>query len=472
MWLGLFEDAVGMRVIICGAGQVGSTIARHLATEGINVTVVDISPDQARRADESYDVRGIVGHASHPEVLERAGARDADMLIAVTRSDEVNMVACQVAYSLFRVRRRIARVRHHGYLEPLWQGLYAADQLPIDVIISPEVEVANGIVRRLRTPGAFDTVALADGRVQLLGVHCNTGACSLVGRRMKELSSMGGSGIVVGVIVRNGHAFVPRAEDQVQQGDDVYVITETSHLGRVMTFLGHEEQIARRIVIVGGGNVGLNLASRIARDDPYVSLKVIEHSRERAEFISRELGDAAVVLQGDALDKDVLIEANVQSAETIIAVTNDDETNIFASVLAKREGCTRAITLVNKTSYEHVLPALGIDAVVSPSAITISTILRHVRHRSISALYTLREGFGEVIQATAQKGSRLVKGTLRDAKLPDGMLVGAIVRNGEVIIPTSSTCVHPGDSIIAVVAYQVLHKAEAILAGPSNESNG
>jgi trk system potassium uptake protein len=456
-----------MRVIVCGAGQVGSTIARHLATEGIDVTVVDISPNQARRADESYDVRGMVGHASHPEALERAGARDADMLIAVTRSDEVNMVACQVAYSLFNVRRRIARVRHYGYLEPIWKGLYASDQLPIDVIISPEVEVANGIVRRLRTPGAFDTVSLADGRVHLLGVHCNTGACSLVGRRMKELSSSGGSGIVIGAIVRSGEAFVPRGEDQVQQGDDVYVITERSHIDRVMAFLGHEEQVARRIVIVGGGNVGLNLASRIARSASPVSLKVIEHSRERAEFISRELGDAAVVLQGDALDKDVLIEANVQSAETIIAVTNDDETNIFASVLAKREGCTRAITLVNKTSYEHVLPALGIDAVVSPSAITISTILRHVRHRSISALYTLREGFGEVIQATAQEGSRLVKGTLRDALLPDGMLIGAIVRNDEVIIPTSSTRVQPGDSIIAVVAYRVLRKAEAILAGTS-----
>jgi trk system potassium uptake protein TrkA len=287
---------------------------------------------------------------------------------------------------------------------------------------------------------------------------------------MKELSTSGGSGIVVGVIVRNGHAFVPRAEDQVQQGDDVYVITETDRVDRVMAFLGHEAQVARRIVIVGGGNVGLNLATRIARHAPYVSLKMVEHSRERAELISRELRDAAVVIQGDALDKEVLLEANVQSADTIIAVTNDDETNIFASVLAKREGCTRAITLVNKTSYEHVLPALGIDAVVSPSAITISTILRHVRHRSVSALYTLREDFGEVIQATAQEGSRLVKGTLREAGMPDGMLIGAIVRNGEVIIPTSSTRVHPGDSIIAVVAYRALRKAEAILAGPSAET--
>jgi trk system potassium uptake protein len=203
-----------MRVIVCGAGQVGSTIARHLATEGMDVTVVDISPDQARRADESYDVRGIVGHASHPEVLERAGARDADMLIAVTRSDEVNMVACQVAYSLFNVRRRIARLRHPGYLEPIWQGLYASDQLPIDVIISPEIEVANGIARRLKTPGAL---ALADGRVRLLGVHCNSTACTLFGRKVRDLSSLGGPPMVIAAIVRNGRAFVPRGDDQTEE---------------------------------------------------------------------------------------------------------------------------------------------------------------------------------------------------------------------------------------------------------------
>ena len=460
-----------MKVIVCGAGQVGSTIARHLATEGIDVTVVDVSPEQARRADESYDVRGMVGHAAHPEVLERAGAREADMLIAVTRSDEVNMLACQVAYSLFNVGRRIARVRHQGYLEPIWGGLYAADQLPIDVVISPEREVANGIARRLKTPGAFDTVPLAQGRVHLLGVHCDTGACSMVGRHLNELPSLlQGAGLVVVAIVRNGEAFVPRGEHRIERGDDVYVNTEAGHVDRVMAFLGHEEEVARRVVIVGGGNVGLNLAKRLASSAPSVSLKLIEHSRERAEFVSHELRDAAVVLHGDALDREVLSEANVRAAETVIAVTNDDETNIFASVLAKREGCARAITLVNKTSYGPLLPALGIDAVVSPNAITISTILRHVRHRSISALYNLREDFGEVIEATAQEGSRLVRGTLRDVGMPDGMLIGAVVRNGEVIIPTGETRVRPGDNIVAVVTYRALRKAEAILAGVPRET--
>jgi trk system potassium uptake protein len=459
-----------MRVIVCGAGQVGSTIARHLALEGIDVTVLDLSPDQARRVDESYDVQGMVGHASHPEDLERAGARDADMLIAVTRSDEVNMVACQIAYSLFNIPRRIARLRHRGYLEPIWRGLYANDQLPIDVIISPEIEVASGIERRLKTPGAFDTVPLAGGRLQLLGIHCNTVSCSVIGTCLRDLPvQMPDPGIAVVSIIRGGQAFVPRGDDRIEQGDDVYVIAEAAQVDRIMRIFGHAEVVARRIVIVGGGNVGLNLADRLSRSPQGLSLKIVEHSRERAEFIARELGDAAIVLHGDALEKEVLDEAHVSTAETVIAVTNDDETNIFASVLAKRAGCARAITLVNKSAYEPMLPALGIDAVVSPNEITISTILRHVRHRSISGLYTLREDFGEVIEATAQPGSQLVSGSLREVGMPDGMLIGAIVRNGGVIIPTGETRVHPGDSVIAMVTYRALRKAEAMLIGTSQD---
>jgi trk system potassium uptake protein TrkA len=459
-----------MRVIVCGAGQVGSAIARHLATEGIDVTVIDSSPEQARRIDESYDVRGMVGHASHPEVLERAGAQDADMLIAVTQSDEVNMVACQVAYSLFNVRRRIARLRHSGYLEHTRRGLYGQDQLPIDVIISPEIEVASGIERRLRTPGAFDTVPLAEGRVQLLGIHCNTGSCSLLGHPLRDLPRLlPDAGLVVVAIIRNGQAIVPSAHDHIERGDDVYIVAQTEQVERIMRFFGHEEEVARRVIIVGGGNVGLNLAKRIIQSSPATALRVIEHSRARAELISQELRDSAIVLNGDALDKDTLIEANVRAAETIIAVTNDDETNIFASVLAKREGCTRAITLVNKSSYEPLLPIMGIDAVVTPNAITISSILRHVRHRSVSALYTLREDFGEVIEATVQQGSRLVRGNLGQVGLPAGMLIGAVVRGDAVIIPTTETVVEPGDNVIALVTYRDLRKGEALLIGTEQD---
>jgi trk system potassium uptake protein TrkA len=309
-------------------------------------------------------------------------------------------------------------------------------------------------------------VPLASGRVQLLGIHCTDHSCVMAGMRLSELPErLPGLGFVIVAIIRNGRAFVPGGEDRTECGDDVYVVTEPATVDRIMAAFGHRERVARRVVLVGGGNVGLHLARMLAKEAPEVALKIIESGRERAAFIAGELGREAVVLHGDALDAEVLEEANVGAAETMVAVTNDDETNIFTSVLAKRAGCQRAITLVNKTSYEAILPSLGIDAVVSPSAITISTILRHVRRGAISALYTLREDFGEVIEAEALPGSRLVSGALRRIGMPAGMLVGAVVRQGEVIIPNGDTRIEPGDRVIAVVAYNALRQAEAMIAG-------
>jgi len=459
-----------MRVIVCGAGQVGTTIARHLAREGNDVTVIDSSVEQARRADESYDVRGMVGFASYPETLREAGAEDADLLVAVTRSDEVNMVACQVAYSLFGVKRRIARLRHHGYLQPIWRGLYARDQLPIDVIISPEVEVARGIARRLHTPGTFDMVPLAEGRVQLLGIHCSDAACRLAGQPMGALRQQAAEhGFIIAALVREGRAFVPGPQDRLECGDDAYVIAGPGQVRRVTAAFGHEERAARRLVIVGGGNVGQHLARMMAREG-LVSLKLIEHNPERAEQIARELGPEAVVLRGDALEKELLEEADIGAADTVVAVTNDDETNIFASVLAKRAGCRRAITLVNKSSYEPMMDSMGIDAVVSPSSITISSILRHVRRGAVTQVYKLRGDFGEVLEAEALPGSPLVSGPLGEVGLPPGMLVGAVLRGEETIIPDATTVVQPGDSVIAVVAHDALRAAEAVLSAPGDEA--
>jgi trk system potassium uptake protein TrkA len=420
-----------------------------------------------RAVDESYDVRGMVGHASHPEVLARAGAQDADMLIAVTRSDEVNIVACEVAQALFGVKRRIARLRHHGYLERIWSGRCAADQLPIDVVISPEAEVARGIVRRLRTPGAFDMVTLVDGKVRLLGIHCDQVPCPVAGTRLADLAgAFPHMAVNVLAIFRRGRAFVPRGQDRIEAGDDVYVVTAPDQVDELMGAFGHHERVARRVVIVGAGNVGLHLAQTLGHEAPLVSLKLIEHSKERAELVSTELGDGVVVLHGDALDKETLEEANIRSAETVVAVTNDDETNIFASVLAKREGCARAITLVNKASYEPLLPALGIDAVVSPNEVTISTILRHLRRGAISAVHTLRESFGEVIEAEALAGSRLVGGLLEDVVMPEGMRIGVVVRpDGTVRIPDGRFRIEAGDRVVAIVTYRALHKAEAMLTG-------
>lgn len=460
-----------MKVIVCGAGQVGTTIARHLANEGAQVTVIDNDPELVRRVDASYDVRGIVGHASHPGTLRQAGARDADMLIAVTRSDEVNMVACQVAYSLFKVKRRVARLRHAGYLAQDKSGLFAAEHLPIDVIISPEIEIAEGISRRLRTPGAFDMVPLANGLVELLGLHIEPAVCAVTGERVGDIvEGFDGDGMSIVAIVRGGTCFVPDSDERLEPGDDVYIVAKHERISDVMLAFGHTEKVGRRLVIVGAGNVGLHLARKIKRTAPAMDVKIIEQSRERAEFVSQELGGGVIVLQGDALDRQLLEEAQAGLAETIVAVTNDDETNIFTSVLAKQAGCKRAITLVNKRSYETLIPTLGIDAVVSPSAVTISTVLRHVRRGAISALYTLREDFGEVVEAEIDEGSRLLRLPLEQLGLPKGMKIGAVVRDGKVLFPQADFRFAVGDHVIALVTYSYLKLAEALFGVTGGKS--
>jgi len=453
-----------MRVIVCGAGQVGTTIARHLSTEGFNVTVIDSDAEQVRRVDESHDVRGVIGHASHPETLRKAGAQDADMLVAVTRSDEVNMVACQVAYSLFGVKRRLARLRHAGYLAQDKTGLYAAEHMPIDVIISPEIEIAKGISRRLATPGAFDMMPMAKGLVELLGIHVEDTRAPVVKERIADLAKDEQfEGMSIIALVRKGRCFIPDAQDRVTIGDDVYVLAKRGRVDALMSAFGHHERVARKLIIVGAGNVGLNLAKTLRKRSPLVDIKLIENDEARAEYVAAELGGPVVVLRGDALDRALLDEAQASSTETLVAVTNDDETNIFASVLGKQAGCKRAITLVNKRSYEAVLPALGLSTIVSPSAVTISTVLRHIRHDAINALYTLREDFGEVIEAKITEGSRLLRRPIGQLGLPVGMKIGAVIRDGEVMFPDPETLLQDGDSVIALVTYSYLQFAEALL---------
>ena len=452
-----------MQVIICGAGQVGSNIARYLASESADVTVIDQSQELVAKLSDSLDVKGIVGFASHPDVLERAGAPDADMIIAVTYADEVNMVACQICHSLFDVPTKIARIRHQSYLDPMWADLFSRDHLPIDVIISPEVEVARAISRRLEIPGAFDVIPLADGKISLIGVHCAE-ECPILETPLRQLTDLFPDlHIVIVGIWRNGTGLVPTGDDELLAGDDVYFVAETSHLNRAMTVFGHEEQEARRVIIVGGGNIGLNLAQRLENGSRRVMTKVIERDKKRAELVAQTL-DRTVVLHGDALDSDILEQANVAESETVVAVSNDDETNILSSLLAKRHGSQRAVTLVNTTSYGPLIGTLGIDTVVSPRAITVSTILQHVRRGRIRSVHTISEGFGELIEAEALETSSLVGVPLREADLPDGVVLGAIVRDGEVVIPRGDTVVRTGDLVVLFAATQAVKKVEKLFA--------
>ncbi|MGF1640315.1 MAG: Trk system potassium transporter TrkA [Rhodospirillales bacterium] len=452
-----------MKIIICGAGQVGFNIARHLSLENNDVTVVDTSPDLIRRVNDSLDAQGIVGHASRPDVLERAGTADADMIIAVTPMDEVNMVACQVAHSLFDVPIKIARVRHQSYLDPAWSSLFSREHMPIDVIISPEVEVAKAISRRLRVPGAFEMIPLADDKVRLLGVRCDAN-CPLINTPIKQLTQLFPElNIVIVGLLRENRPIKLTSNEQMMVGDDVYFVIESDQLSRAMTAFGHEEPEAKRLLICGGGNIAVLLAQEIERDHPYISVKIVEANAERAAVVASILS-GTVVLNGDVLDPDILEEANVSATDTVVVITDDDETNILASLLAKRHGAKRAITLLNKSTYEPLITTLGIDVIVSPRSITASTILQHVRRGHIYSVHTLREGFGELIEAEALETSGLVGAPLKEVKLPAGVMIGAIVRAGKVISPRGTTIVQDKDRVVLFATADAVRKVEKLFS--------
>lgn len=440
-----------MKVLICGAGQVGFSIARQLASEDNDVTVIDESPEKAHKIGDTLDAKAFVGFASHPDVLDQAGATDSDMIIAVTFADEVNMVACQVAHSVFNVPTKIARVRSGSYLNPKWRDIFSRNHMPIDVIISPEIEVARAVVRRLEVPGAIDMMPFADGRVRVIGVRCNDD-CPVVNTPLRQLTELFPDlTIMVLAILRGDRMLVPRANDQMFVGDEVYFAVDADHITRAMAAFGHEERKARRVIVVGGGNIGFYLAREMEENYAGVSLKVIENDRDRALKIADRFS-RTVVIHGDAVDNEILNEANVQAAETIISVTNDDEINILSSLLAKRSGTARAFTLIKNLTYTPLVSSLGIDVVVNPRDITVSTILQHVRRGRIRAARSLHHGDAELIEAEALETAPLVGKPLREIRFPAGILIGAMVRDDNVIIPCGDTVIRAKDRVIAIAA--------------------
>ncbi|MSO70755.1 MAG: Trk system potassium transporter TrkA [Alphaproteobacteria bacterium] len=452
-----------MRAIVCGAGQVGSSIARELAAEEVNVTVIDQRPDLIKRISDTLEVQALVGFASHPDVLEAAGARDAEMIIAVTFADEVNMVACQVAHSLFNVPTKIARVRARSYLKPDWADLFTRSHLPIDVIISPEIEVARAIRRRLAVPGAFEVIPLAGDRLRLVGVRCRED-CPLVRTPLRQLTTLFPElRIRIVGIRRDERPIVPRGDDQMLPGDDVYFVVDTRQVGRAMAAFGHLEPEAHRVLIIGAGNIGQGLAEDLAASDSGVEVKLIEIDKERAEKVAQAC-PRAIVLNGDALDPELLAEAGVGRVETVVAVSNDDEVNILASLLAKRSGAQRAVTLVNKLGYGPLTRPLGIDVVVNPRAITVSTILQHIRRGRIHSVHLLSDDFGEILEAEALETSGLVGVPLREARLPPGVIIGALVRGGEVQVARPDTVLAAGDRVVLFAVKESVKAVEKLFS--------
>ena len=436
-----------MKVIICGAGQVGWQIARHLAGERNDVTVVDKNPDLVRRATDMLDVQGVTGFASYPDVLERAGAEDADMLIAATHSDEVNMVTCQVAHSIFGVPRKIARLRAQSYLDAIYSDLYRREHMPIDVVISPEREVAEAALQRLAAPAAFDTESFLEGKVQLLGIKLDDD-CPVLDTALRQLTDLFStlSAIVVGVR-RKGTLFVPGPNDQLYAGDEIYVFSRTEDIPRTLEVFGKKAHEQHRVVIIGGGNVGLQVARELEQSERRVRVKVIEKDRARAERAAEEL-ERTIVLHGDGLSIELLREANIESADAILAVTDDDKTNLLACVRAKSEGVALAISLVNDPSLIPLMGPLHIDAYINPRATTVSSILRHIRHGRVRNVYSIGDAEAEVIEAQVLSTSPMAGRQIRDIDFPEGVRVGAVEKGGKVVRPQGNTRIDEGDIVV------------------------
>ena len=451
-----------MKVIICGAGQVGWQIARHLAGEKNDVTIVDSDQDLVSRATDTLDVKGVSGFASYPNVLNNAGAEDADMIIAATHSDEVNMVTCQVAHSIFDIPRKIARLRSQSYLDAIYADLYRRDHLPIDVVISPELEVAEAALKRLSFPNAFESETFLNNQAQLLGLHIEEN-CPVINTPLRQLTDLFSSlrVIVVGVR-RQGILFAPSAGDQLFCSDEVYLMCHSNDVNRTLDVFGKSQGEQNRIVLIGGGNVGLRIAKTLEDSEHRVRLKIIEKNRSKAETAASSL-ERTIVLHGDGLDSGLLDEANISKTDTILAVTDDDKTNMLVAVRAKSRGCKKAITLINDPTMSALMEPLGIDAYINPRSTTVSSILRHIRHGKVKNVYSIGDAEAEIIEAQVMSTSPIAGSRIGDLDFPEGVIVGGILKNGDMVKPNSNSKIEEGDIIALFALSKDIPEVERLL---------
>ncbi len=451
-----------MNIIICGAGRVGFSISKQLNAQGHSITVIDQSSEFIQKINDTQDVKGVVGRATFPSVLEKAGAKDTDMIIAVTQNDETNMVICQVAHSIFNINKKIARIRSQEFLGTKWGKLFGESNLPIDVIISPELEVAKSLQRKLEAPGALDSVPFAEGKIKVLEINIDE-KCPLINTELVQLTKKFPDlrANILGVI-RGEKFIILKKKDKMIVGDKAFVVLNAAQINRTLTAFGHEEKMAKKILIIGGGNIGFNLAKNLETDTEGVRVKIIEKNKERAEYIANELNNT-IVINGDGLDEDVLKEANIEESETILSLTNDDEDNIMVSVLAEKINPNkRTITLVNKKNYSILQSSLKIDDLVDPRQTTISTILKHVHKGTIETVYTLLDGEYEFIEAEVLETSELISKSIKESNLPEEIRIGAIVRGKEIIIPKSNFKFEKKDQVVFLTKREHLEKVESL----------
>ena len=449
-----------MKTIIIGAGELGLNIARHLVLENQNVTLIDSDPEKLRAVNEMLDVQTILGMGSHPDVLEAAGCGSADMIIAVTRSDEVNMVACQMAYSLFNVPKKIARVRHSSYRELVTGHLFTPDNMPVDVIISPEIEVADALFQNISIAGAFDTTQFAQGEINLVGLHVREGS-SFVNIPIQELTQGDAPTFALMAIFRKERIIVPRGHDHVEVGDEIYFACQSEDTEAVMSFMGFEKSLRpKRAFIIGGGRIGERIATRL--ETTGVSTKILEIDWDRANTLAETM-KGALVIHGDAINKDLLIQENISDMDLVLAVTSNDATNALVSVMARQLGAKHIVTRINQMNYMPLVEGLDLEKVISPLEVTASRILQHVRRGTILSLHAIHEGKAQVLEAQVNKSSDILGRRIADVDLPVGVNIGAIYSEEEgVVIPEADTILSRGDRIILFSTTEKITEVEGL----------
>lgn len=434
-----------MKIIILGAGQVGSSLAENLTSEANDITIIDKNEKTLLALQDRLDLRTIAGHASHPDILRAAGADDADMLIAVTDSDETNMVACQVAYTVFHTPTKIARVRALGYLSH--PQLFQQEALPVDVLISPEQLITEYIESLITHPGALQVLDFADKKVQLVGVKAYYGG-PLVGHELSTIKThMPSVEIRVAAIYRRDRAIIPQGNTVIEADDEVFFVAAPECIRAMISELRRLDKPYKRIMIVGGGNIGKRLAQALEND---YQVKLIDHNTIRAHDLAKEL-DKTIVLNGDASDGNLLTEENIDNTDIFCSVTNDEEANILSAMLAKRLGARKVMALINRAAYVDLIQGGEIDIAISPQQSTISSLLAHVRRGDVVKVHSLRRGAAEAIEAIAhgdKTTSKVVGRQIDDLKLPYGTTIGAIVRGNKVIIAHHNTVIEPEDHVI------------------------
>jgi trk system potassium uptake protein TrkA len=455
-----------MNIIICGAGRVGFTIAKILSEQGHSITVIDQSSEDIQKIDDILDVKSIVGKGTYPSILEKANATDADMIIAVTRNDEINMLICQIAFSIFNVPKKIARIRSQDYLNPKFTKVYNKENLPIDVIISPEIEIAKSLQRKLEAPGSLDNVPFANSKIRLLEILIDAN-CPIKDIKLNELTKKFPklNSNIMGVI-RDEKFILLKKNDVMLKDDKAYVVINASQMNETLTAFGHTEKISNKILIIGGGNIGFNLAKNLEETFDSARVKIIEKNKERAEHIASQLNNT-IVINGDALDEEVLLEANLEEVQTVLALTNDDEDNLMVSVLVEKFAKDndelsdkRTMALINKPNYSLLQTSLKIDDFIDPRMNTVSSILKHIHKGTIENAYSILKGEYEIIEAEIIETSELVNKELKNSNLPDEIRISAVLRGNEVIIPRSNFVFKKQDIVVLLAKKDFLHVVE------------